>query len=56
VEILQGSVGLLAMLAAYLLTPQWAGDVGYIYLLMPVVTLWRRYRRGRERDLTPRLL
>jgi transmembrane protein TMEM174 (potassium channel) len=53
VEILQGAVGLLAMLAAYELNPRWAGSVGYIYLLVPVITLWRRHRRGRQRDLTP---
>jgi hypothetical protein len=55
VELLQSGIGLLAILAAYGLKPEWARNVGYIYLLVPLIIVWRRYRRGRQRDLIPRL-
>ena len=55
-EILQGGIGLLAMALAFVVKPEWAGSVGYIYLLMFVVSFWRRTRRARERELTPRPL
>ncbi len=56
IEILNGGVGLLSMLVASVLKPEQAGHAGYVYVLVPVVSLLRRRRRARERELSPRPL
>jgi Endosomal/lysosomal potassium channel TMEM175 len=56
IETLNGGVGLLSMLVACVLNPEQAGHAGYVYALVPVVSLWRRRRRARERELSPRPL
>jgi hypothetical protein len=52
VEILTGGIALLSMLVACVLKPEQASHAGYVYLLVPVVSLWRRRRRARERELS----
>jgi len=49
VEVLTGGVGLLSMLVACMLKPEHAGSAGYVYFLVPVVSLLRRRRRALER-------
>jgi hypothetical protein len=53
IETLNGGVGLLSMLVACVLKPEQAGHAGYVYVLVPVVSLLRRRRRARERELSP---
>jgi hypothetical protein len=55
-QILTGGVGLLSMLVACVLKPEHGGYAGYVFLLMPVVSLWRQSRRTLQRGLSRRPL
>jgi di/tricarboxylate transporter len=48
-QILNGAVGLLSMLLAFVLKPAYASDAGYVYLLAAAVGLWRWRRRAHAR-------
>ena len=49
VEVLNGGAALLSMLVACVLKPEHAGSAGYVYVLVPAVSLLRRHRRALER-------
>ncbi len=52
-ELLNSGVGLLSMLVASVLKPERASSAGYVYVLVPVIALWRWRRRALARGLSP---
>jgi len=52
-ELLNSGVGLLSMLTVFALKPEHASSAGYVYVLVPVVALWRWRRRALARGLSP---
>ena len=52
-EMLNGGIGLLSILVACALRPEQAAYAGFVFLLVPVVSLVRRHRRALEQELLP---
>ena len=53
-QLLSVGVGLLSILVAFTFTHERSGVAGFVYLLLPVVSLWRVRRRSHdERDAAP---
>ena len=57
-QLISCAVGLLSIVVAFVLRPDKAGDAGYVYLLALLLlnihgALWRRRKRGLERELAP---
>jgi hypothetical protein len=52
IELLNGGVALLAMLLACVMKPERASNAGYVFLLVPVVSLVRTRMRSYESELS----